>query len=642
MGKLVNIDNGGTLTDVVVIDAGAVSYTKTLTTPHDLSKCLFDGLDQVAHAVYGRAALGRLLREVDYIRYSTTQGTNALVERKGPRLGLVVDAADALAALAVTAAARDLIETLVGDRISVLAAGLEGAELETAALQAVNVLSSAGANRVVFSFSGARAAAREQWLERVLLRRFPAQLLGAVPLLFGTALVRDRDHARRTWTALGNAFLHPAMERFLYSSEHRLKEHKTRNPLLIFRNDGGAARVAKTMALKTYSSGPRGGMEGVRALAAHYGFDRVLSFDVGGTTTDVGVIEHDTVRAQRYGDVEGVTIAFPLCDIRSHGVGGSSILRVRDGRVHVGPDSVGAAPGPACFGLGGTEATMTDGFLLMGVLDPATFFGGKLALDARRARDAVQRNVAEPLGVPLDVALLAMEQAWVAEVRKAITAHGVVDADAVLTAFGGAGALAVTAIADTVGARRVLVPALAEVFSAVGIGFSDLSHEYEARLDEPTDTALAAALDTLGSRARRGMYAEGAAIEDCEVQAAVRWRRGEEEASAVIADGKLPAAARAGDDLVLTLAVTRALARPPLQALAGVEERPAVPAGSRETLDADGQRTAVPVYRLEDLRPGATAAGPAIFEKAFLTGRIGAGWTMQVTGNGDLLLRRDP
>ena len=152
------------------------------------------------------------------------------------------------------------------------------------------------------------------------------------------------------------------MERFLYNAEHKLRQFKTRNPLLIFRNDGYSARVAKTVAVKTYSSGPRGGMEGAKAFAAHYGLKRLLTMDIGGTTTDIGLIDDGSVRSHRRGMIQGVPISFPLCDVVSAGVGGSSIIKVDGGRIRVGPESVGSAPGPVVVcgeSAGGNLAAVT-------------------------------------------------------------------------------------------------------------------------------------------------------------------------------------------------------------------------------------------------------------------------------------------
>ena len=291
-GKLINIDNGGTLTDICVIDGDQVWRTKTLTTPYDLSECLFAGLKKASRAIYGKEDLLSLLLSTEYIRYSTTQGTNALVERKGPRLGVVLGGALKVADLQGDAAEKDLFAALVGERVVSIAADVTGDALETAAVRAINALSAAGANRVIVAYGGTTRDSGEVELKRVLLRKFPPHLLGAIPVLYSHEVAGDANDVRRTWTAIFNAFLHPAMERFLYNAEHKLREFKTRNPLLIFRNDGQSARVAKTSAVKTYSSGPRGGAEGAKALAQHYGFNKLLSMDVGGTTTDIVVVEN--------------------------------------------------------------------------------------------------------------------------------------------------------------------------------------------------------------------------------------------------------------------------------------------------------------------------------------------------------------
>jgi len=514
-GKLINIDNGGTLTDICVIDSDRVYRTKTVTTPYDLSKCLFEGLKKASRAIYGEEDLQKLLLSTEYIRYSTTQGTNALVERKGPRLGLMLGGGLSAEAVQADPQARELFQALVGTRVQTLDPALAGEALDTAAMRAVTALSSAGANRIVVVYGGAQRNDGEVQLKKILLRRFPPQMLGALPVLYSHELVDDADDARRAWTSLFNAFLHPAMERFLYSAEHRLREYKTKNPLLIFRNDGFAARVARTVAIKTYSSGPRGGAEGAKALAAHYGFKRLLSMDVGGTTTDIGLVEDGQVRTEPRGRIEGVATSFPLCDVASVGVGGSSIIRAEGKRIAVGPESVGGAPGPACFGLGGKEATITDAFLLTGLLDPASYFGGELKIDAERARSAIAERVAKPLGVDELEAACSMEAAWVAKIADSLKRSTAITKDTTLAAFGGAGPFVVCKVAEATGIDRVIIPGLAAVFSAYGIGFSDIGHTYEIALATNDDAGLEAARAELMMRAQRGMFAEGASLDEC-------------------------------------------------------------------------------------------------------------------------------
>jgi N-methylhydantoinase A len=636
-GKLINIDNGGTLTDICVIDGTQVYRTKTITTPYDLSKCLLEGLSKVSAQIYGNEDIQALLLSTEYIRYSTTQGTNALVERKGPRLGLIVGgtlAADKLR----DAGGGGLFDAIVGERVAVLDAKLEGEAREMAVTRAVTQLASSGANRIVVACGGTERNLLENELKRTLLRKFPQHLLGAVPILYSHEVVEDGDDVRRAWTALLNAFLHPAMERFLYSAERKLRDYKTRNPLLIFRNDGYSARVAKTIAIKTYSSGPRGGAEGARALAAHYGFKHLLSMDVGGTTTDILEVRDGEVRVDVRGQVEGVTTSFPLSAVVSVGVGGSSVIKVESGKVDngklkVGPESVGGAPGPACFGLGGTLATITDAVLVQGLLDPATYFGGQLRIDAARARAAIEEHIAKSLGMDVDAAAAAMVDAWIAKIAKALKDHAKVTADTTLAAFGGAGPLLACRVAEAAGIRSITVPALAPVFSAFGIGFSDVGHEYELPLPKADAECFAAVREQLVERARRGMFAEGAELDDCTLQFTLKV--GGEEDRVLGADPSWPADVPAKARVVLSLLAVKPITHTQLKGGFGKARAVAKAAGTRSVAGA-----ALPLYRAADLAGGAAGEGPAVIEDDFFTAQIDAQWKFEINESGDLLLQR--
>ena len=229
------------------------------------------------------------------------------------------------------------------------------------------------------------------------------------------------------------------MERFLYSAERRLRTYKIKNPLLIYRNDGASSRVAKSVALKTYSSGPRGGLEGTRALAQAYELPHVLMIDVGGTTTDVGTVKNYAIATERRGRIAGIPVSYELSDVKSAGVGGSSIIAVENGRIVVGPESVGAAPGPACFGFGGKKATITDVNLLLGVLDPDTYLDGEMFLDAERSRAVISESVAEPLGISVEEALIEMAAAYAAKVAESFAAAVESAETTTVAAFGGGG-----------------------------------------------------------------------------------------------------------------------------------------------------------------------------------------------------------
>lgn len=639
MDRLINIDNGGTLTDICVFDGAQIYRTKTLTTPHDLSRCVLDGLSKVSKVIYGKDDLHALLTSTAHIRYSTTQGTNALVERKGPRLGLIVGGTMTADKIRAVSPDDGLYDTLVGKRVVALDWGLGDEALDMAAVKAVNVLTSAGANRVIVAFGGDGRTDEELRVKRILLRKFPQHLLGAVPVLYSHEIVEDDDDVRRAWTALFNAFLHPPMERFLYNIEHKLRENKAQNPLLIFRNDGDSARVAKTIAIKTYSSGPRGGMEGAKALAAHYHIHHLVTMDVGGTTTDIGEVFDGDVTSHRRGHIEGVEVSIPLCNVESVGVGGSSIIKAEKDRLRVGPESVGSAPGPACFGLGGRNATITDAFLAMGLLDPASYFGGEMKIDPDRARAAIKDEVAHPLGKSVEDAAMAMEAAWVEKIAENIRSFADLSGDTALAAFGGAGPFVVCKVADACGISSVLIPGLAAVFSAFGLGFSDIAHIYEAPLTSADPAALSATIADLKERARRGMFAEGFALDECEVTTRVRSDKDDDGEGQVLANGHLPAGMTADKGLVVELTAIRRLAHPLLAGAFSGQGATAQSSGTRRVL-IDGAFKDIPVYRVEDQPAGATAVGPAVLEEAFFTSRIDAGWRFEINDRRDILLSR--
>lgn len=642
MGKLINIDNGGTLTDIVVVDGEAVYRTKTLTTPYDLSKCFHEGLKKASRQIYGEEKVVELLRTTDYIRYSTTQGTNALVERKGPRLGLVLARGCAPTTLFTSEGSQSMYESLFGARCGALDVALDGEAFEAEVVRVVNELASAGANRLVVGLTGEGYAEQEARIRRVVLRKFPSHLLGAIPVLFSHEMGEDADDARRIWTAAFNAFLHPAMETFLYHAEHILREHRFKTPLLIFRNDGDSARVAKTVALKTYSSGPRGGMEGAKGLAAHYGLGRLVTIDVGGTTTDIGLIENNQVRSKRRGQVEETEVSFPLVDVVSVGVGGGSIIRADNGAIKVGPESVGAQPGPACFGLGGRLATITDVSLLAGVLDPKSYFGGDLTLDAARAETAVRDNLAAPLGLELLPALAAAEQAWVRKIADNIRRFTAITPDTTLAAFGGGGPLAICDVADLVGARKVVVPALAAVFSAFGLGFSDIAHHYEAILLAATQDALDDALAGLRQRARRDMYAEGFDLAECVEDVELRRVGADGGETELALDPARPFALdlAPGEHVAVSLRATKAIRHAHFGAGGEAEAHPAQACGTRRVRERGGEARELPLIRIADNGPGACGTGPAVIEEDFFTCRVPAGWRFRFAPGMDLLLER--
>jgi N-methylhydantoinase A/oxoprolinase/acetone carboxylase beta subunit len=642
MGMLINIDNGGTLTDICVIDGNDFYKTKTLTTPYDLSKCFYDGLKSVSKVIYGEEDVARLLAEVEHIRYSTTQGTNAIVERKGPKLGLVLNKGNADLVGRMRAQDPELYDFFVGDRVEEIdLEHLSDADKTADAATVITRLTSSGANRVVVCFDVDNADEFESQFKQIAFDTYPRHLLGAVPMLFASELADDVAGERRAWTALINSFLHPAMENFLYNAENRLREYRTKNPLLIFRNDGDASRVAKTIALKTYSSGPRGGMEGVKAFSKQYNLSNVLSMDVGGTTTDIGHVVNNEVNEDRRGMVENVPITFALCEIDSPGVGGSSILSVQDKTIQVGPESVGAVPGPASFGRGGKNSTITDVNLLMGLLDPSTYFGGGLALDIDRARAAIAENIADPLGVSVDDALLQLRDAYEQKVADELVKFTDISEDTVLLAFGGAGPMNACGAADKCGIKTVFVPKTAAVFSAYGIGSCDIGQSYASVLTDHTQEALSKAYEQLLERASRDMFAEGYASGEYEVSAQLVGEKGGEE-SVCDLDGNIaiPSALAQADSLTLEVSARKVLR---LESDSHAEVKKANPAKSSKTRSIFGENkewSDVPVYDVKAMEAGDYAAGPAVIEEEFFTCLVRDGWEFVVTELGDICLTK--
>ncbi|KAB3523030.1 hydantoinase/oxoprolinase family protein [Corynebacterium sp. zg254] len=631
MDNLINIDNGGTLTDICVVTKDGIAFTKTLTTPTDLSECFFKGITKASGEVFDEPDLPALLNSTRIIRYSSTQGTNALVERKGPGLGLIVEDEALIEQLSYDEQSTGLFKDLVGERTVVLTKDSGQDELEL--LNAVNTLTTAGAERLIIA---ANDPATERSYMKILLKRFPRHLLGSVPVLFSWEFADDRNHVRRIWSAVLNSFLHPTVERFLYSSEHRLRAHKVKNPLLIYRNDGASSRVAKSVALRTYSSGPRGGLEGTRALAEQYGLQHVLMIDVGGTTTDVGSIEDLQIKTDRYGRVEGIESSYSLSDVRSAGVGGSSIIEVKDGKITVGPESVGAAPGPACFGFGGEKATITDVNLLLGILDPSTYLNGELNLDPERSKAVITATVAEPLGISLDEALLEMEKAYAQAVAGAFTPH-IKDKDSTaLAAFGGGGPMSACLAARIAGVKKVLIPRLAAIFSAYGISFSDVSQTVRVDVTGQSQDSLDSAREELLELAARAMFQEGYSLDDCELD----WRTITDNADGTTTEnqGADLSGTEGASRVLLELTATYVLEHPVLEGDFRSDGPDAQASSHRSILSAPEQRDDVPVYDLDAQQAQAHAHGPAIIEGPFFTARVPEGWTFTVSDAGDLLL----
>tara|TARA_R110001592_G_scaffold363371_1_gene685434 strand:+ start:32048 stop:33982 length:1935 start_codon:yes stop_codon:yes gene_type:complete len=643
MGLLLNIDNGGSFTDAFATDGERVAHTKSPTTPHDLGLCFIESLERLSRELYGEQDLARLLSETDHLRYSTTSGTNAVVEHKGSPVGVMVAAGqesslyDASGNIAQTRLWQAMVP-VSPVALSFVDGGLDEGEL----MNGFTTLIANGVARVVVALP---TPEQEQMVKEAVLERYPRHLLGAIPVLFSHELVRDENNARRLVSAVVNSYLHSGMEHFLYGAERITKEHHLASPMLVYRNDGDSARVAKTTAIKTYGSGPRGGMEGMVVYAGIYQSGTMVGMDIGGTTTDVSMVIDGSPTELAYGLVgdEGIASSFAMGDIVSIGYGGSSIFRVTDSAITIGPESVGAAPGPACFGRGGAEATITDALLLAGIIDPDNYLGGELKLDSSLAEEIILEQIARPLGLSLEEAVDAMISAYegqIAEnIRDMTVARGLDMAAGDLLAFGGGGPMNACGIAEIAGFRRLIIPAYSSVFSTYGIGFSDLSHHYRVPASEVVALGEAVAIEQMRARARRDMFGEGIAegnwVEAIDVSGSLN---GQLIAEAY-RENALAEMSADLEDAALRLTATHRLDHLNIAAAGGSDSSAATPVGEA-VINLKSEQIAVPVYSLKASPPGAGAQGPALFRDDYLTCLIHSGWSFFVSANGDLIVER--
>lgn len=645
MGLLVNIDNGGSFTDAFASDGERVAHIKSPTTPHDLSQCFVDALTRLSQELYGSADLAQLLGETDHLRYSTTSGTNAVVEHKGSPVGVMVAAGEEqlLYGAADTLGQSGLWQAMAPT--APVALSIANGEVDEAALMAgFTTLISHGVSRIVVALP---SPADEALVKDVVLERYPRHLLGAIPVLFSHELVRDEDHGRRLLSAVVNSYLHPGMEHFLYGAERITKQNHLASPMLIYRNDGDSARVAKTTAIKTYGSGPRGGMEGAVAYAKLYKASTMVAMDIGGTTTDVSMVVDGAPTELAHGLIgdEEIPSSLAMGDIVSFGYGGSSIFRIENGEILIGPESVGAAPGPACFGRGGSVATITDALLLAGIIDPENYLGGELALDKSLAESVIEQEIAGPLSVSLEAAVDQMigayEQQIAGHMKDIIGARKLETSNSDMLAFGGGGPMNANGIAEAGGFRRLIIPAYSSVFSAYGIGFSDLSHHYRVPVAEVEMRGEEVVLEELRQRARRDMYGEGIETDGWNENLVVSGASDGRLSSRAYQQGAVGTTAKGLDDAALQLTATHTLQHLSLAPRAEVTATTARARGEA-SINLGGEQMTLPVYSLKAAQPGETGAGPALFRDDYLTCLIRPDWSFKVSANGDLIVEKQP
>jgi N-methylhydantoinase A len=660
----IGIDTGGTFTDAFIADDASGHWTaKVPTTPHDLTVCFADAIEASAQAV----GLPRhdLLRRTAVIRFSSTIATNTALTLSGPKLGMLVTAGGRqdLYGLAGTDDEARITQFIGPDMITGLTEEVspDGEVLLAPSgdevIAAVRDLLERGARLIVVCLrNSAVNPANEAAVGRIIDASYPRHYLGAVPTLLSTDVSALAGDADRMAAVVVNGYLHRRLATSLYKAEDDLRASGLARPLLIVTADGSVARVAKTRALATYQSGPAAGVHGGALLARTYGLGAALTADVGGTSTDFGlVLDGRPVRRQRI-EVAGLEIAQPSVELHSIALGGGSIVAVNDGALAVGPDSAGAAPGPACFGLGGTSPTPTDAWLVLGYLDPANYLGGRRRLFPDLATEALMRVVGAPLGLSAEEAALAVAEAAVRAAadgvgemlarpaaRAALGGRSAVGL--ALISYGGGGGCLLPAVAARAGLGTVYLPVLSPVFSAFGVSTFDIEHSYEARL--PTGQlaigqGVNGGLAALEAAARRDARGEGFDPGDARIEVSVLRDDGTALAEG-LEPGQVAGTAQrlglgAAGTALVRLRATCVVHKPglPGQAEAGVPLADAQ-TGRRSILLPEGE-CEVPVYARDRLRAGHGMSGPCLIESGGSTYLIPAGTNSRIDQFGTAVL----
>lgn len=520
MGYTIDIDTGGTFTDGFFVQNQRVETVKVATTPHDLTVCFLECIK--AGAKRFGVPVQDLLYETEIIRFANTIGTNTIIQRDGSKIGLLVtagteglvmkDAGQGKAPLVLP----DMVLGLE-EKISTSGEVIQAPD-ETLAMAAAQKLIDHGARCLVVALANSEINPKnERLIRQTIKKEYSSDYLGSVPVFLASDISGRSGLLERINASVLNAYIHARLVRLLYKAGEDLRQHFYKKSLFIVHNNGAVARVAKTRAVNTYNSGPVAGLLGARLTGQHYGVADLISADMGGTSFDVGFVNQGRASYTLRPDIEGFAVNIPMLSIRAIGAGGGSIASVRDGILQVGPQSAGALPGPVSFDLGGTEPTVTDADLILGILDPDYFLGGSLKLNRTKARAMMEEKVAKPLGMTVEEAALAVkqkiDQAMGLEIKK-LKSEIWPDSIPLLVVYGGAGPAHCCHIAQIAGLKKIVITPFSAVFSAFSSSTMDVGHLYSRRLDlflakDQDWNRLAQAVDSMKQEAERDMRGEG-------------------------------------------------------------------------------------------------------------------------------------
>lgn len=521
-------DVGGTFTDLVLVDAqdGRIHLDKVPSQATGSALGVADGIRRIAKAA------GLSPSDIDLFVHGFTVGTNAFLTRRGANAAMVTTKG-CRDLLAIGSQMRPDLYSLTSRKTAPVvprSRTVEAEERLDAFGQVVTALTEAEARRVAAAVAALNPdsvaicllfahldPAHEQMIEAAIRR-----LLPDVPVYLSSRVNPQIEEYPRANTTAVAAYVGPVIDRYVGALEGRLAEVGLDAPLRLMRSDGGVAtpRAARDNPAHMLLSGPAGGVIAGAALAAEIGVADLVTFDMGGTSADFSVIVggRPTMVAGR--EVDGQPLRLPTLDIETISAGGGSIARVDvGGGLRVGPDSAGSAPGPASYGQGGTEATTTDATVVLGIIAPDEFLGGEMKLDRDKAREAVARNVARPLGLSVEEAAFGIVSVANANMIQAIRTLSVERGHDVrgfgLLAFGGAGPVYAAYMARELGMAEVIAPRNPGVFAALGLLLSDIRHSVQAAWQVPLagvgEVELGARLVELKAELDRELAQDGVA-----------------------------------------------------------------------------------------------------------------------------------
>lgn len=505
--KQVSVDIGGTFTDCFLVWEDIYLETKALTTHHNLALGFMEALKQACEEL-GKD-IRTVLSQLDSVRYATTLGTNTLIERNGPKIGLLTTAGyesqvplsrgrgygDGL----TPQEQQDLpagtrpepivpIPMIAGVRERVDYKGKILMPLDEEHLRTqIRKLVDRGAQAIVVGLmNSVLNPEHELRIEEILLEEYPTHMLGAIPVILSHQVAERKGEYVRITSSILDAYLHGQMHYALSSLEMTLKEYGYNKPMLVVHNIGGMAQLNSTHALQTIHSGPTSGVNAAEHLLEEFDVGHLVAMDMGGTSCDIGIVVGGGIRFYDFNPViNRWLVSVPMLHLGIIGAGGGSIAHYDQTlkQLEVGPMSAGSEPGPACFDRGGMKPTVTDADLILGYLDPNYYAEGDIGLNARRSKFAIQEELCDELD--LDVVEAArqikkkVDTNMAYEIFKELGVKGYDPKNFTLLAYGGNGPLHCCGIAKVLEMEKILIPPFSPIFSAVGAALMDQVNIHE-------------------------------------------------------------------------------------------------------------------------------------------------------------------